>query len=203
MPGNSFGFAPGFACEVGVLWGFSKFGRSKKSIPSNLGGLKSPSPPSCRRCARSPFENTKKMPPFARHLLHDSTASLQSRRFQRSHHVEQLGDWHLWLLRRQGLRHRLLLQALLRAARASNRPIAAKKLSSRNQHSSPLPAPSFTLCSAPRSRLVRVLPRAAGLSMPLGRRHGEGRPRQLLWLLLGPLLLHSLRYLPGASEEKE
>ena len=120
-----------------------------------------------------------------------------------SHHVEQLGDWHLWLLRRQGLRHRLLLQALLRAARASNRPIAAKKLSSRNQHSSPLPAPSFTLCSAPRSRLVRVLPRAAGLSMPLGRRHGEGRPRQLLWLLLGPLLLHSLRYLPGASEEKE
>ena len=62
-----------------------------------------------------------------------------------SHHVEQLGDWHLWLLRRQGLRHRLLLQALLRAARASNRPIAAKKLSSRNQHSSPLPAPSFPM----------------------------------------------------------
>ena len=33
--------------------------------------------------------------------------------------------------------------------------------------------------------------------MPLGRRHGEGRPRQLLWLLHRPLLLHSLRSLPG------
>ena len=39
LPGDAcdfFVFAPGFACEVGVLWGFSKFGRSKKSIPSLL-----------------------------------------------------------------------------------------------------------------------------------------------------------------------
>jgi hypothetical protein len=28
--------------------------------------------------------------------------------------------------------------------------------------------------------------------MHLGRRHGEGRPRQLLWLLLRPLLLETL-----------
>ena len=37
----------------------------------------------------------------------------------------------------------------------------------------------------------------AGLYVHLGRCHGEGRPRQLLWLLHRPLLLHSLRSLPG------
>ena len=37
--------------------------------------------------------------------------------------------------------------------------------------------------------------------MHLGRRHGEGRPRQLLWLLLRPLLLLALRSLPGGVEK--
>ena len=75
------------------------------------------------------------------------------------HHVEQLGDGHLWLLRRQGLRHRLLLQALLRAARASNRPIAVPgsvpPATNIPAYYQPLhEAPSFPY--APRSRPVRV-----------------------------------------------
>ena len=77
----------------------------------------------------------------------------------------------------------------------------AKKLS-RNQQATfqPLTSP-FIPYGVPlaHGRCACALPRAAGLSVRLGRRHGEGRPRQLLWLLLGRLLLHSLRDLPGAS----
>ena len=100
---------------------------------------------------------------------------------QRPHHVEQLVCRSLRLLRRQGLRRRLLHQALLRAARASNRPVACQEL--RQPTSQRL---AYGRCCIP-----------AGLYVHLGRCHGEGRPRQLLWLLHRPLLLHSLRSLPG------
>ena len=81
-----------------------------------------------------------------------------------THHVEQLGDGHLWLLRRQGLRHRLLLQALLRAARASNRPIAVPgSFAPAQPHSSPsfpMECPSLThgrcLCVASRRRALHA-----------------------------------------------
>jgi len=36
MPANSLRFAPDFACEVGVLWGFSKFGRFSGALENRV-----------------------------------------------------------------------------------------------------------------------------------------------------------------------
>ena len=70
-PGNAWEFLRVlhlvFACEVGVLWGFSKFGRSKKFMPSLLSSMLHPA------TALYTVHSTVKANPSKTYLISTST----------------------------------------------------------------------------------------------------------------------------------
>ena len=116
----------------------------------------------------------------------------------KSRHVERVGDGNLRLLRGQGLRRRLLRQALLRAPPVCLEPPSVLRphacFAASLAHRQPILQPA---CLVPCSRLAMCAAMRTGLAVHLGRRHGEGRSRFLLRLLPGPWLLCPLHSLPG------